>query len=168
MGITATVYAVSAADMDRILATPALASELWTCQVGSRDAAKLPRRECYLDKGWEAVTFMLGGQQDRDPGPPFDFVMFGGTPIGDLDTGMGPVRFLRGDDLAKIAALFEAMDEAACERAFDHARMLKAGVYAMPLDEVDARDYVVGSYVELRDLVLSAARDGECLVLSFG
>lgn len=168
MGITATVYAVSAADMDRILATPELANELWTCQVGSRDAAKLPRREYYLDKAWEAVTFMLGGQRDRDPGPPFDFVMYGGTPIGDLDTGMGPVRCLRGDDLVAIAALFEVMDDDACDRAFDHARMVKEDIYAIASDEADARDYVVNSYIGLRELVLTAARDGECLVLSFG
>lgn len=166
MGMTATVYVVSASDMDRILAEPELVNQLWTCQMGSRDAENLPRRECDLDKAWWAIMFVLGGNSDPDPDPPADFLIAGGTPIGDITTGLGPVRYLRGDALAQIAAFLEPIDEAAFDRAFDHAALLRENIYAIGDDEAEDREYVVGGYVALRELVLSAARNGECVVLT--
>jgi hypothetical protein len=164
MGMSMSVFAVSAGDLGRILADPPLAHSLVDCEPGSRAAAALPRRACDLDRSFMAVSYVLvGGYEPKRP-TPLAFLFGGGVPLG-IDSGLGQVRTLDAAAVAELAAALAPIDEAAFAARIDHAALLADGVYAMTDDEAEDRAYVLSAYLELRELVLDASRHGEALVI---
>src|SRR5262245_46999099 len=52
-----------------------------------------PESECYLGKAWHALHFILTGTP-WDGDEPLCLAVLCGTPIGEVDVGYGPARYL--------------------------------------------------------------------------
>jgi hypothetical protein len=164
MSMVMTLYALETSTFDRIVAEPVLiAKRLMGCQPGSRDAALLPRRQCDLDKAWEAIHFVLTGGLEQRPDP-LGF-LFGGQAVGD-DLGLGPARALHPADVKASGAALESISEAEFRGRFFHRALLKESIYAIGDDETRDLEYVAGRYHTLRAFVIEAARRVEGVIIT--
>jgi Domain of unknown function (DUF1877) len=166
MGMVAILRRLSDADVSRLQSEPTLIDDY----VGSEDTPEGfgPFAELDIDKAWHGIHFLLTGSAWEGE-PPLDFVVAGGTPIGDVDLGYGPARALSSTEVRTLAQALEAIPPAELHSRFAPEAMMNADIYPAiwdrPLDEDDTRGYLVEFYEALRDFVLEAAREREALLV---
>ena len=105
MSVSRSLYAVSAADLERVLSQPSLVLELVRSAPNSIAAKDLPRRQCDIDCAWDAIHFVLANGETDLEDFPSTFLYCGGTAVGDIDVGYGPAQAFRPADVASIADL---------------------------------------------------------------
>jgi hypothetical protein len=100
-----------------------------------------------LDKAWHCLHYLLtGSAQGGDP--PLNFIINGGTPVGDEDVGHGPARVLQPLETAAVADALARIDEAALLARLDPKKLEKLGVYPGGWDQLNLRsDYELGYYL---------------------
>jgi hypothetical protein len=120
-----------------------------------------------VDKSWHAIHYVLTGTRSAGEAP-LNFVATGGTPIGDLDVGHGPVRSFTVKEVRQIADALAALPPQKFSQRFDPAALRSADIYPpiwdRPPHEDDTRGYVVEYYDTLRSFVTDAARKGEAML----
>jgi Domain of unknown function (DUF1877) len=118
------------------------------------------RRTLSLDKAWHGVHYLLTGSAESTDGPAGQAVL-GGKEAGDDFSGYGPARLFEPPLVAELAAALAdpAVEEAAIAR-FDPPRMAELQIYPFGWDELDDREWVVGSLRELRGFYAEAADQG--------
>ena len=93
-----------------------------------------------VDKAWHAIHFLLCGQPWESK-PPLNFIVSGGTPVGDVDVGYGPARVFSSSELSEIVGALESISAAElkgalCWKIHDRVLELEAveqmGVYPLP------------------------------------
>ena len=162
MSIHHLVFSLGEADLDRITAEPALVVQLFDCEPGSRDAARLPRERCELADTWAAIDFALTGSIDSAE-TPLGFVLGWGTPIGDVDVGYGPARAITAAEVRELATALLPITATVFATRLDLERFDLEGVYhAAHLSVED----VVEVYDELRTFVMDAAERHRALVVA--
>lgn len=166
MSVSRSLYAVSAADLERVLSQPSLVLELVRSAPNSIAAKDLPRREYDIDCAWDAIHFVLANGETDLEDFPSTFLYCGGTPVGDIDVGYGPAQAFRPADVASIAGLLESIGEDAFSTRFDHERMQAQGTYRMDGERDEDHEYVLDHYRALRDFVIAAARKGDGLFVT--
>jgi hypothetical protein len=101
--------------------------------------------------------------------PPLDFIVKGGSEIGDVDVGYGPARAFSSSDVRAIAEALRPITRADLERRFDPAEMGKLDVYPSiwdrPREEDDTLGYLLEYYDALKNFVEGAAEQGEGLLV---
>ena len=121
-----------------------------------------------VDKAWHGIHFLLTGTAWEGP-PPLNFLVGGGTEVGDVDVGYGPARGLRHSEVLKLAKALEPLSGSELRTRFDPARMIELEIYPTiwdrPLDEDDTIGYLINFYDGLRSFVRSAATDGRALLV---
>ena len=121
-----------------------------------------------VDKAWHAIHFLLTGSAWEGE-PPLDFIVRGGTEIGE-DLGYGPARGLLNMEVRNVAAALQLLPTNVLMRRFDRAALAAAEIYpniwGRPLEEDDTRGYVAENYEALRAFVIDAATAGEGLLIS--
>jgi hypothetical protein len=127
------------------------------------------RHETDLDKAWHGIHFLLTGS-DWGGDPPLDFLVKGGTEVGDVDVGYGPARVFRAAEVAAIDAALAEVDGAELHGRFDPQAMVAQDIYpsiweGMPEDD-DVPGYLVAYHERLREFVGHAARAGLGLVVT--
>jgi hypothetical protein len=163
MGMRTSLYALREEQLRRVLAQPTLVDSLLQDEPGSRAAAALPRRECDVDKAWQAIDFVLTGTVD-ETSTPLGFLICGGQDIGE-DLGYGPARAFEPRDVASIAEALEPITLEEFAKRFDHPALLEEGVYAME-NEDDDREYVFENFAALRAFVAEAKDAGEGIIIA--
>ncbi len=166
MSMLMSVYALTEADLARVLAEPGLVHALLDCEPGARAAAALPRRECALDRAWQAIHFVLTGELDGDGTGPLGFLLGGGADVGDLDLGYGPARAFRASEVAAIAQELGPVSPEVFAARLDHGAMVDEGIYGVGDDEDEDREYILGAFQELRAFVLAAVEAREGLIVA--
>jgi hypothetical protein len=71
-----------------------------------------------LDKAWNGIHFLLT-QTAWEGDPPLNFLLLGGTQIGDIDVGLGPARALMSADVTAVDEALKPLDEAVLRSKFD-------------------------------------------------
>ena len=117
------------------------------------------RRSLDVDKSWHGIHYLLTGDAWGGE-PPLDFIVSGGESVGDVDLGYGPARAFDSEDVRDLArALAPITPEKLFER-WDPAAIATAEIYAIQPDDDEEREYIGAYYVQLKEFVAAAARDG--------
>lgn len=127
-----------------------------------------PFADLDVDKAWHAIHFLLTGSPWEGE-PPLDFIVRGGTEVGE-DQGYGPARGLLSMEVRNVAAALQLLPTNALMRRFDPRALAAAEIYpriwGRSLEQDDTRSYVAENYEALRGFVIDAATAGEALLIS--
>jgi hypothetical protein len=151
------VYAASPAELQGLLAAPQTIRDFLDAK-GTASAD--------LQKAWHGLHFLLTGSSGGGEGI-LSFLVAGGEPMGDVNLGYGPARFLRPGAVEELdAALSRISDEELWSR-FDPARMEAEGVYPVIWDEPeeDLRDEYLMYFRKLTTFVHRAHQEGKALIV---
>lgn len=103
--------------------------------------------ECDLDKAWHGIHFLLTGS-DWEGDPPLNFLLCGGTVIGDVDVGYGPARAMRPAEVKAATEALAGISSDELRRRFDPARMMQEDIYPTIWDRDPAEDDTLGYLIE--------------------
>lgn len=122
-----------------------------------------------LDKAWHGIHFMLTSTA-WEGAPPLNFLMHGGTVIGEVEVGYGPARGMTAAEVQAVAAALAGIDEAFMRARFDPVQMTQLDIYPGIWDRDPAEDDSLGYCLEyfgaLRVFVMRAAERGAGLIIS--
>ena len=117
-----------------------------------------------LDRAWHGLHFLLAGTARETAGP--RGYILGGRPVGEVNVGYGPVRVLGSQEVAIFDDLLQCIStEEFCAR-FDPEAMTAAGIYPDDLwddalsGEQDVLAYLTGHFLQLKEFIAAAHRDG--------
>lgn len=117
--------------------------------------------ETDLDKAWHGIHYLLTGTAWEGT-EPLNFILCGGTPVGDVDVGYGPARVFRSDDVKKIADALSGLDDSTLREQFDPEEMMSLEIYPEIWDRAPEDDDTLGYCIEyvadLRRFLSDAAR----------
>jgi hypothetical protein len=116
-------------------------------------------KDTYLDKAWHGIHFLLTGSADGGNAP-LDFLVDGGEPVGDIETGLGPSRVFTARETREIAAALAAISDDDLRKRFKPDAMDAADIYPNLVwvrDGDNALEYVMEYFEALRAAVVEAA-----------
>jgi hypothetical protein len=88
---------------------------------------------CSLEKMWQAVHFLITGQE-WEGDPPLSFAVLGHEEIGD-DGGYGPARYLTPEEVRSVSAALSTITTEELRRRFDPEALEAAQIYPNVWDE---------------------------------
>jgi hypothetical protein len=165
MGMVLTVRRLGDADLSRLREQPALVTEY----LGEDPPDGFgPFADVDVDKAWHAIHYLLTGTAWEGE-PPLNFVVTGGTEVGD-DLGYGPARALTSAEVRLVAAALQPLTPEVFLRRFNPVALTAAEIYPeiwdRPPEEDDTRGYVAEYYDRLRSFVIDVASEGEAMLIS--
>lgn len=151
---------LSPARLADLRANPAAVMDLLYPENGDRPPGHLD-----IDKAWHAIHFLLNSQT-WDGAPPLVNAVLGGTPLGDLDVGYGPARFLLPQEVEALAGAVSSISAADLLGRFDPTVFNEAQIYPHGWEGAPhERDYIASRYRDLVEFVQQAAASGDALLL---
>lgn len=119
-----------------------------------------------LEKSWHGLHFTLTGSAEGGD-PPLNFLLIGGTPVGDEDVGYGPARILDPDEVVALNGALAAISDEEFARRFDLGELAEADVYPSVWDEPleDLLEEFGAYFDEAKAIVERAAAEGEALLI---
>lgn len=127
------------------------------------------RNEIDLDKAWHGIHFLLTGTNWAGD-PPMNFLLDGGTQVGDIDVGYGPARAFHAAEVAAIDKAIQSISEEDLRNRFAPDKMMKEGIYPEIWDrdpeEDDTLGYLLEYYSTLREFIHDAALRNVGVVIS--
>ena len=127
-----------------------------------------PKSETDLDKAWHGIHYMLT-KSAWEGEPPLNFLVLGGTEIGDIDVGYGPARAINSEGVREIHEELSKISEEELRSRFDPAEMTKLDVYPDIWDRDPAEDDTFGYCAEyfrtLKEFVADAAERNLGLII---
>jgi hypothetical protein len=118
-----------------------------------------------LEKAWHGLHFLLTGAA-WGAEPPLDFLLQGGTPVGE-DGGYGPARLFRPEEVQELDTALSGISDEQLWSRFDAGRMEEEQIYPLIWDEpeADLQEEYLGYFHELKRLVHEAAATGKALLV---
>jgi hypothetical protein len=187
MGMILSLYSIDAQHAGTLRAQPALAWKVivpddpeWADQmiasagVPADQAAQFQLTEgdvaeTDLDKAWHAIHYLLTGSVWEGEAP-LDFLLQGGTVLGDEDEESEPMpRLFDRDAVQAINAALSQVDADTLRARYDPARMQALDIYPGFWDRGDEElDYCLQYYAELQNFVAEAALQQRALLIVIG
>jgi hypothetical protein len=132
----------------------------------------LRTRNCYLDRRWDVLHFLLSATRRDEPATATDLVIDRAFNAGELiadyvQAGQGvPVRYLSPAAVSEIAAVLEPLDRDALARHYDPVRM-DDEVYKFSAKDANEVEWerIVGYFTALRSFFLTAAGAGDAVIV---
>jgi hypothetical protein len=141
MSLIGHVYLLADARAQALLAEPALVVEAIDGAYNDPGAGFVD-----LDKAWQCLHYLLTGSA-RDGEAPLNFLVRGGTPVGEEDLGFGPARLFRPLQVAAIADALAVVTQPQLLARFDLQKLEKLEIYPGRWSEVNlSSDYDLGYY----------------------
>ena len=103
-----------------------------------------------LDKAWHGIHYLFT-KTAWEGDPPLNFLLLGGTEVGQVDVGYGTARAFTADMVAEIDLALAGLDRAYLERRFDPSEMTELGIYPEIWDRTDEEDDNFGYCAEYFD-----------------
>jgi uncharacterized protein DUF1877 len=100
-----------------------------------------------LDKSWHGIHYLLTGEADES-GTPLEFLVAGGTSVGDEEVGYGPPRVFTSAETRRIAAALAAVTDEALRARFAPEAMMRAEIYPEIWDRDPTDDDTLGYLME--------------------
>ena len=123
--------------------------------------------EMDVDKAWHGIHFLLCG--DAWGGEhPLNFVVSGGTPVGDVDVGYGPARAYTSTEVAEIAQALEPITPDHLRAKYDSKALLDNQIYPEIWDEPVEEcfdSYVLSYFQDLQAFILKARDQAKGLIV---
>ena len=114
-----------------------------------------------LDKAWHGIHYMLT-QSAWEGDPPLNFLLLGGSAVGDIDVGYGTARVFSSAEVQALHAALSPIDEAFLRQRFNPPEMMKLSIYPEIWDRDPAEDdtfsYCAEYFATLKEFVASAAQ----------
>jgi hypothetical protein len=109
-----------------------------------------------LDKAWHCLHYLLTGSA-WEGDEPLNFLVKGGTPVGEEDVGYGPARIFRPLEVAAIADALAPLDPATLMLRFDARKLEQLEIYPGRFSELNLHSdyelgYFLGPFEELKKL----------------
>jgi hypothetical protein len=121
-----------------------------------------------LDKSWHGIHYLLTGSADEGE-PPLDFLVGGGTPVGDEDVGYGAPRVFTAAETRAISAALAAVSDDELRRRFSPLAMMRANIYPEIWDRDPSEDDTLGYLMEhvrlLRDVIATVVGNDHGLLV---
>ena len=116
-----------------------------------------------LDRAWHGLHYLLAGTARETAGP--RGYILGGHRIGEVCVGYGPARALTSEEVAVFDDLLQCISAEDLQKRFDPEALTRAGVYPEIWEraltgEENVLDYLVEHFVQLKQFVAGAHRDG--------
>jgi hypothetical protein len=122
-----------------------------------------------IDKAWHGIHYLLTGSADESARPPLNFLIAGGTDVGDQDVGYGPARVYTAAETREIAAALAAVRDDELRRRFDPDAMMRAEIYPEVWDRDPASQDPLGYLMEylavLRKMLATVTANGHGLMV---
>ncbi|HEY2511539.1 MAG TPA: YfbM family protein [Polyangiaceae bacterium] len=120
-----------------------------------------------IDKAWHALHFFLTGTAWEGE-PPLDFLVKGGTEVGDVDMGYGPARGFTSQEVQLLWGALKPRTASTLRSAYNPERMRELEIYpdgwrSAAEDHLD--DYFLFYFDELRQFIEGAVREREALLV---
>ena len=159
MGMIGNLRPASDSEIERLLANP---TEITRFLYGS-EADGCER--VVIDKAWHAIHFALNGSR-LGGNEPLNFLVSEGTPIGEVDVGYGPARVLSSQQVRSLATALAPLQPEALAARIDLGKLDEEVIYPGNWQRNGMGvDSVVGSYRDMRDLIVRLADQGLGMVL---
>lgn len=134
-------------------------SEKPRIEVHDIDLAVGEGAESDVDKAWHGIHYLLTGTAWEGERP-LDFLVNGGTQVGDIDVGYGPARVFRSEEVLEICEMISNIDASTLRSRFNPEEMTALEIYPEiwgrdPTDD-DTLEYCVKNYVELKHFLENA------------
>ncbi|MHC4741433.1 MAG: YfbM family protein [Planctomycetota bacterium] len=122
-----------------------------------------------LDKAWHGIHFLLTGS-DWGGKPPLNFLILGGTEVGDIEAGYGSARLFRSSQVATINDALAGIEAGDLRNRYKPDVMMEKDIYPTIWDrdpkEDDALGYLLEYFAELKRFIGEAASKGLGLVVT--
>ena len=131
------------------------------------DVLRAAAVEFDVDKAWHAIHFLLCGDAEKGQAP-LNFVVAGGTEVGDVDVGYGPARVFTSKELAEIVRALEPISSADLKKRYDAHSLTMQEVYPQIWDEPKADcldNYVLYYFDRLKVFLRQVAAAGKALIV---
>ena len=113
-----------------------------------------------LDKAWHGIHYLLT-QSVWEGEEPLNFLLAGGSQVGELDVGYGPARAFSSQQVEAIALALHSIDDAFLRSRFNPDEMMRLEIYPAIWDrdpaEDDAFGYCATYFADLKSFVQRAA-----------
>lgn len=121
------------------------------------------RPDIHLDKAWHGIHFVLTGSAWGGE-PPLNFLVLGGSEVGDVDVGYGPARAFTSVEVRQIHEALARIPPEEFVRRINLSALADAGTYPDVWDRQSEAnfnvEYLGSYYATLRSYVETLARDG--------
>lgn len=121
-----------------------------------------------VDKAWHGLHFLFTGTA-WEGSPPLNFIVAGGTEIGDVDVGYGPARAFTNAEVRNIARSLESITADDLRSRFDPKKMTALEIYPeiwnRPPQEDDTIGYLLEYFELLKPFIVKGASEGFGLIV---
>ncbi|MEP6849117.1 MAG: YfbM family protein [Acidobacteriota bacterium] len=138
-------------------------SRLFAKKASSQEELKVDikrEEDVDVDKAWHGIHYLLTGTAWEGEFP-LNFLVAGGTEVGDIDLGYGVARTFRSDAVSEINAALSEIDEQTLRTRFNPQQMTKLQIYPdiwdRDSDEDDTFGYCAEYFQILRNFVTRVA-----------
>lgn len=151
---------ISDGQIDALLQNPETIEEF----IYSEEAQSETDQQLDVDKAWHAIHFLLNGTSWGGKEPLANAVL-GGLPIGEVDVGYGPARYLRPAQVLETSKALQNITAEQLWARFDAAAMKKAEIYPEFEGGEEDKEYICGNFEEIKAFFASAASNGDAMLL---
>ena len=125
-----------------------------------------------VDKAWHCLHYLLTGTAWEGEFPA-NFMIGGGTEVGDVDVGYGPARVFGTAEVAEIARLLATLRGSDLAERFDARDMERRDIYPgghpggwseTDVSSDESFGYFIGAFEDLKALVTRGAAGGSGMV----
>jgi hypothetical protein len=138
------------------------ADEAAQLQLGEGDVA-----ETDLDKAWHGIHYLLTGSAWEGEAP-LDFLLQGGTVLGEEEEDEPAPRLFSADEVKAIGHALAALDDDDLRARYDPDAMQRLDIYPDIWDGEEELDYCLEYFGQLQDFVADAARHERAIVIVIG
>ena len=121
-----------------------------------------------IEKSWHGIHFVLTGS-DWGGTPPLNFLVSGGTEVGEEDVGYGPARAFTSAEVRALHAALSQLPPEQFARRVDLDALSEASIYPDVWDREEEADenrqFLTSYYAALRRYVEALARDGAGMLI---
>ena len=145
----------------------------WCCQVVARHP-ELYTLNCYLDRTWDKLHFLLSATRRGEAPIPADLILDRAFCDGEMIAehvcaGQGvPVRYISPERVIETAALVKSLDHHDLAAKYQPQRLEAAGVYKFWADRADAAEWqtIQRCFDDFRRFFAATAQSGSgCIVV---
>ena len=105
-----------------------------------------------LDKAWHGIHYMLT-QSAWEGDEPLNFLVNGGSSVGDVEVGYGPARAFSAKEVKAISAALRPLDRGFLRTRFNPQEMMKLEIYPSIWDRDPADDDTFGYCAEYFEIL---------------
>lgn len=186
MGMTLGLYSIDARHTEALLANPALAWKVlapddpeWATEtmasagISADEMAQFQLdedgvAEVDLDKAWHGIHYLLTGSAWEGE-VPLDFLLHGGTPLGDEEESEPVPRLLDADEVQEVDRALAGIDADTLRARYDPAAMQALDIYPNIWGEgEEAVDYCLHYFGQLQAFMADAGRLQRAVLIFIG